>query len=119
MTCSREALVSLFNNVSSSSFLLLLLLYLSSNLLLKLINFIGSYPIIQRNRNGYEYNFSDEDEEEENETYSRSHELLCCPDLVPQVSKHPGGDWLGEYRLALAQGGGGDKAVAVKRTGGG
>lgn len=71
MTCSREALVSLFNNVSSSSFLLLLFLYFSSTLLLKLINFIGSYPIIQRNRNGYEYNFSDEDEEEENETYSR------------------------------------------------
>ncbi|KAJ6672608.1 DNA LIGASE (DUF1666)-RELATED [Salix viminalis] len=69
MTCSRETLVRLFYNVSSSSFLLLLLLYFSSTLLLKLINFIGSYPIIQRNQNGYEYNFSDEDEEEEDETY--------------------------------------------------
>ncbi|KAB5531846.1 hypothetical protein DKX38_018516 [Salix brachista] len=69
MTCSRETLVRLFYNVSSSSFLLLLLLYFSSTLLLKLINFIGSYPIIQRNQNGYDYNFSDEDEEEEDETY--------------------------------------------------
>ncbi|KAJ6387249.1 hypothetical protein OIU78_017041 [Salix suchowensis] len=69
MTCSRETLVRLFYNVSSSSFLLLLLLYFSSTLLLKLINFIGSYPIIQRNQNGYDYTFSDEDEEEEEETY--------------------------------------------------
>ncbi|KAJ6977121.1 hypothetical protein NC653_029116 [Populus alba x Populus x berolinensis] len=66
MTCSREALVSLFNNVSSSSFSSFSSSNCPHNLLLKLINFIGSYPIIQRNRNGYEYNFSDEDEEEEN-----------------------------------------------------
>uniref|UniRef100_A0A6N2KCV2 Ribosomal protein L34Ae n=1 Tax=Salix viminalis TaxID=40686 RepID=A0A6N2KCV2_SALVM len=53
MTCSRETLVRLFYNVSSSSFLLLLLLYFSSTLLLKLINFIGSYPIIQRPDGGF------------------------------------------------------------------
>eukprot|EP00257_Ricinus_communis_P022839 XP_015582687.1 uncharacterized protein LOC8271822 [Ricinus communis] len=73
MLCPTEALFLLFYNVSSSSFLLLLFLYFSSNLLLKILNFIGSFPIIQRNQNGYEYGmFSDEEEEEEevdNEAY--------------------------------------------------
>lgn len=39
-------------------------------MLLKLLNFIGSYPIIQRNQNEYEYNFfSDEEEDVDTETY--------------------------------------------------
>ncbi|KAJ4829363.1 hypothetical protein Tsubulata_048967 [Turnera subulata] len=64
MTCSAETLVWFFYTASSSSFLLLLFLYFSSTLLLKLLNFVGSYPIIQRNQ---EYVFSDEEEEEEEE----------------------------------------------------
>ncbi|XP_058009898.1 uncharacterized protein LOC110661453 isoform X3 [Hevea brasiliensis] len=69
MPCSEETLFWLFYNVSSSSLLLLLFVYFSSTLLLKLLNFIGSYPIILRNQNGYEYNFSDEEEEVDTETY--------------------------------------------------
>ncbi|XP_050203509.1 uncharacterized protein LOC126653618 [Mercurialis annua] len=72
-----QTLFLLFYNLSSSSFLLLIFLYFFSTFLLKFLNFIGSYPIFQRNnQNGYEYGmFSDEDEEEEedgrieNETY--------------------------------------------------
>ncbi|OAY59184.1 uncharacterized protein LOC110619602 isoform X1 [Manihot esculenta] len=70
MPCSKETLFWVFYNVSSSSLLLLLFLYFSSTLLLKLLNFIGSYPIIQRNQNEYEYNFfSDEEEDVDTETY--------------------------------------------------
>ncbi|KAH8487299.1 hypothetical protein H0E87_026030 [Populus deltoides] len=85
MTFSREALARLFHNVSSSSFLLLLFLYFSSTLLLKLINFIGSYPIIQRNQNVYEFNFSDEEEEEENETYSYYAQSMEKDNLVADI----------------------------------
>ncbi|MBA0553885.1 hypothetical protein Golob_013024 [Gossypium lobatum] len=65
MQCSKEAVVRLFYNLSSSSLLLLLFLYCSSILLSKFFYFIGSYPLIQRDHNGYE--FSEEEEEEEEE----------------------------------------------------
>ncbi|XP_057992646.1 uncharacterized protein LOC110648640 isoform X2 [Hevea brasiliensis] len=69
MQYSKENLIWLFYNVSSSSLILFLFLYFSSTLLLKLLNFIGSYPIFQRSQNGYEYNlFSDEKEEVDSET---------------------------------------------------
>ncbi|KHG10866.1 1,4-Dihydroxy-2-naphthoyl-CoA synthase [Gossypium arboreum] len=65
MQCSKEAVVRLFYNISSSSLLLLLFLYCSSILLSKFFYFIGSYPLIQRDHDGYE--FSEEEEEEEEE----------------------------------------------------
>ncbi|KAF2319110.1 hypothetical protein GH714_013351 [Hevea brasiliensis] len=69
MQYSKENLIWLFYNVSSSSLILFLFLYFSSTLLLKLLNFFGSYPIFQRSQNGYEYNlFSDEKEEVDTET---------------------------------------------------
>ncbi|MBA0583720.1 uncharacterized protein LOC105791105 [Gossypium raimondii] len=67
MQCSKEAVVRLFYNLSSSSLLLLLFLYCSSILLSKFFYFIGSYPLIQRDHDGYE--FSEEEEEEEEEEY--------------------------------------------------
>ncbi|WCJ21956.1 hypothetical protein M5689_004066 [Euphorbia peplus] len=75
MPCSKETLLWFFYYVSNSSLLLLIFLYFSTTLLLNLLNFIGTYPLFQRNQNGYEYNmYSDEEEEEEeeevdNETY--------------------------------------------------
>ncbi|KAJ8773102.1 hypothetical protein K2173_028279 [Erythroxylum novogranatense] len=71
MTCSKETLVWLFYTLSASSFLLLLFLHFSSILLLNFVNFIGSYPIIQRrNQNGYQHSvFSDEEEQEDDEAY--------------------------------------------------
>ncbi|MBA0615995.1 hypothetical protein Godav_016089 [Gossypium davidsonii] len=64
----KQALVILFYNLSSSSLLLLLFLYYSSILLAKFFYFIGSYSLLQRNRNGYDYSmFSEEEEEEEEE----------------------------------------------------
>ncbi|XVF09606.1 hypothetical protein REPUB_Repub07fG0108300 [Reevesia pubescens] len=69
MPCSKEALVRLFYNLSSSSLLLLLFLYSSSILLAKFFYFIGSYPIIQRTQNGYDYSMFSEEEGEEEEEY--------------------------------------------------
>lgn len=49
MPCSKEeALVRLFYNASSSFQLLFIFLISLSILLLKFLNFIGSYPLIQR-----------------------------------------------------------------------
>ncbi|OIW11953.1 hypothetical protein TanjilG_02160 [Lupinus angustifolius] len=65
MSCSKEeALVRLFYNASSSFMLLFLFLFSSSILLYKFLNFIGSYPLIQRDEQ-YEYFSSEYDEEEE------------------------------------------------------
>ncbi|KAK7291430.1 hypothetical protein RIF29_06567 [Crotalaria pallida] len=67
MPCSKEeALVRLFYNASSSFQLLFLFLFSSSILLYKFLNFIGSYPLIQRDEQ-YEYVSSEYDEEEEEE----------------------------------------------------
>ncbi|KAE9586051.1 hypothetical protein Lal_00010038 [Lupinus albus] len=74
MSCSKEeALVRLFYNASSFFQLLFLFLFSSSILIYKFLNFIGSYPLIQRDEQ-YEYvssEYDDEDEEEEiEERYS-------------------------------------------------
>ncbi|KAK6249663.1 hypothetical protein SCA6_003668 [Theobroma cacao] len=81
MPCSEQALVRLFYNLSSSSLLLLLFLYSSSILLARLFYFIGSYPLIQRNQNGYDYSmFSEEEEaqEEEEEEYADRFYRVNC-----------------------------------------
>ncbi|KAI8542913.1 hypothetical protein RHMOL_Rhmol08G0176800 [Rhododendron molle] len=65
MQCSKETLVRLFYNVSSSFLLLLLFFYFTSLLLAKLLHFCGT-PILQRNQDGYEFAmFSEEEQEEE------------------------------------------------------
>ncbi|KAF1886251.1 hypothetical protein Lal_00045481 [Lupinus albus] len=71
MPCSKEeALVRLFYNASCSFQLIFLFLFSSSILLYKLLNFIGSYPLIQREEQ-YEYVSSEYDDVEEiQEKYS-------------------------------------------------
>ncbi|KAI4350905.1 hypothetical protein L6164_005309 [Bauhinia variegata] len=67
MLCSKEeALVRLFYNASSSFQLLILFLFSSAILLFKFLNFVGSYPLIQRDQD-YEYVFTEDEEEEEEE----------------------------------------------------
>uniref|UniRef100_A0A5B7BZN7 Ribosomal protein L34Ae n=1 Tax=Davidia involucrata TaxID=16924 RepID=A0A5B7BZN7_DAVIN len=66
MQCSKETLVGLFYNVSSSFLLLFLFFYFTSILLAKVFHFLGGNPIFQRTHEGYEIGvFSDEEEEEE------------------------------------------------------
>ncbi|XP_059642783.1 uncharacterized protein LOC132284675 [Cornus florida] len=67
MQCSKEALASLFYNVSTSFQLLFLFFYFTSILLAKFFHFLGGNPFLQRNQGEYEYGlFTDEEEEEDN-----------------------------------------------------
>ncbi|XP_065864229.1 uncharacterized protein [Euphorbia lathyris] len=77
MQCSKQTLFWFFYNVSSFSLLLLIFLYFSSTLLINVLNFIGTYPLIQRNQNGYEYIYSDEEEEEEEEEEDKETYYYC------------------------------------------
>ncbi|XP_010428328.1 PREDICTED: DNA ligase 1-like isoform X3 [Camelina sativa] len=73
---NEEALASLYINVSASFFLLLLLLYSAVSLLLKLLRFIGGFPLLQRNEDEYDsaawYTDDEEEEEEEEEEFKMS-----------------------------------------------
>ncbi|CAH2067146.1 unnamed protein product [Thlaspi arvense] len=71
---NEEALASLFINVSTSFFLLLLLLYSAVSLFLKLLHFIGGYPLLQRNEDEYDSAAWDSDEEEEEEEEEQKEE---------------------------------------------
>ncbi|KAL2625970.1 hypothetical protein GLYMA_07G091900v4 [Glycine max] len=90
MPCSKEeALVRLFYNASSSFHLLFLFLFSSSVLLIKFINFIGSFNIFQRDH--YEYVSSEYDEEEEEaeeeiqESFSYVHDSIESDHLVADI----------------------------------
>ncbi|KAK1439826.1 hypothetical protein QVD17_05648 [Tagetes erecta] len=65
MQCSKETIVRLFYNASSSFQLLFLFFYLTSIFLSKLLFFIYAIPVFPRNEEEYEYSavFSDEGEE--------------------------------------------------------
>ncbi|XP_010471463.1 PREDICTED: uncharacterized protein LOC104751248 isoform X2 [Camelina sativa] len=73
---NEEALASLYINVSASFFLLLLLLYSAVSLLLKLLRFIGGFPLLQRSEDEYDsaawYTDDEEGEEEEEEEFKMS-----------------------------------------------
>ncbi|KAK2439471.1 myb protein X [Trifolium repens] len=71
MTCPKEqALLKLFNNVSTSSQLLFLLLFSIAIFLVTFLTFTGRFPLIQRDQQ-YEYVYSDEGEEEEEDEETR------------------------------------------------
>ncbi|KAI3809755.1 hypothetical protein L1987_19355 [Smallanthus sonchifolius] len=71
MQCSKETIVRLFYNASSSFQLLFLFFYLTSIFLSKLLFFISAIPFLPRNEEEYEYTvFSEEGEEEEEEEVS-------------------------------------------------
>lgn len=64
--CSKETIVRLFYNASSSFQLLFLFFYLTSIFLSKFLIFISAIPFLPRNDEEYEYaTVSDEEEEEE------------------------------------------------------
>ncbi|XP_038680422.1 uncharacterized protein LOC119981402 [Tripterygium wilfordii] len=91
MPCSKETLAWLFYNASSSLLLLLLLLFLyfSITFLLKLLHFIGSYPIIQRTQNDFDYIFSEEEEEEEEvEDNNNYFHVESTAESIPFVSNN-------------------------------
>ncbi|GJY54934.1 ribosomal protein L34Ae protein [Tanacetum coccineum] len=68
MQCSKEIIVRLFYNTSSSFQLLFLFFYLTSIFLSKLLFFISSIPFLTRNDDEYEYaTFSEEEQEQEEE----------------------------------------------------
>ncbi|GAU22717.1 hypothetical protein TSUD_138400 [Trifolium subterraneum] len=80
MSCSKEeALIRLFYNSSSSFKLLFLFIFSSSTLLIKFLNFIGSYPLFQRDQQ-YEYVSSEYDYEEEDEQEEEIRESYCYED---------------------------------------
>ncbi|KAF5758789.1 putative ribosomal protein L34Ae [Helianthus annuus] len=73
MQCSKETIVRLFYNASSSFQLLFLFFYLTSIFLSKLLFFISAIPFLPRNEEEYEYGtFSEEGsvEEEVSDTYN-------------------------------------------------
>ncbi|KAL5079603.1 hypothetical protein RYX36_008024 [Vicia faba] len=75
MPCSKEeALIRLFYNSSSSFKLLFLFIFSSSTLLLKILNFIGSYTLFQSDQQ-YEYVSSEYDYEEEQEQEEEQEEV--------------------------------------------
>nr|XP_043609059.1 uncharacterized protein LOC122580976 [Erigeron canadensis] len=79
MQCSKETIVRLFYNASSSFQLLFLFFYLTSIFLSKLLFFISSIPFLPRNDEEYEYaTFSEEEEEvistDERQIYDESPE---------------------------------------------
>ncbi|XP_012574739.1 uncharacterized protein [Cicer arietinum] len=77
MSCPKEeALLKLFNNVSTSFQLPFLLLFFSAVFLVTFLTFTGRFPLIQRDKK-YEYVFSDDEEEEEEE---ESEEEYSCVD---------------------------------------
>ncbi|KVI04501.1 Protein of unknown function DUF1666 [Cynara cardunculus var. scolymus] len=68
MQCSKETIVRLFYNASSSFQLLFLFFYLTSIFLSKFLFFISAIPFLPRNDEEYEYStVTDEEEEEEEE----------------------------------------------------
>ncbi|KAA8542707.1 hypothetical protein F0562_023794 [Nyssa sinensis] len=68
MQCSKETLVRLFYNVSSSFQLLFIFFYFTSLFFARLFHFLGGNPILERTQEGYEFGaFSEEEEEEEEE----------------------------------------------------
>lgn len=73
MQCSKETIVRLFYNASSSFQLLFLFFYLTSIFLSKLLFFISAIPFLPRNDEEYEYTTFSEEEEEEEEEVSDGH----------------------------------------------
>ncbi|GAU31443.1 hypothetical protein TSUD_72240 [Trifolium subterraneum] len=89
MTCPKEqALLKLFNNVSTSFQLLFLLLFSIAIFLVTFLTFTGRFPLIQRDQQ-YEYVYSDEDEEEEEDEETRE-EYSCvhCSDKEDRQRTH-------------------------------
>ncbi|PWA42562.1 hypothetical protein CTI12_AA543480 [Artemisia annua] len=77
MQCSKETIVRLFYNASSSFQLLFLFFYLTSTFLSKLLFFISSIPFLTRNNDEYEYaTFSEEEQEEEEEGEEEDNEVI-------------------------------------------
>ncbi|CAN1180458.1 hypothetical protein LINPERPRIM_LOCUS12735 [Linum perenne] len=64
--CSKEALVWLFYNVSTTSLFFFLFIFFSFSLLSSFLNFVGRYPIFQRDQSD-EYVFTSDEEEEDEE----------------------------------------------------
>ncbi|KAL3824788.1 hypothetical protein ACJIZ3_020817 [Penstemon smallii] len=75
---SKETILRLFYNASSSFFLLFIFFHFTSIFLAKLFIFLGGNPFYQRHEDGYEFDaFSDEEVEEENEYYqAKSNDFL-------------------------------------------
>jgi hypothetical protein len=92
---NEEALASLFINVSTSFFLLLILLYSAVSLLIKLLHFIGGYPLLQRNEDEYDsaawYSEEEEEEEEEGEELKMS-----CNSSYHVISRDPNPDLIAD-----------------------
>ncbi|XP_071703198.1 uncharacterized protein [Rutidosis leptorrhynchoides] len=89
MQCSKETILRLFYNASSSFQLLFLFFYLTSIFISKLLIFISNIPFFPRNDEEYEYASSLEEEEEEelNDVY-RYHESFDEKDhLVADITE--------------------------------
>ncbi|KAL4573508.1 hypothetical protein LXL04_020317 [Taraxacum kok-saghyz] len=76
MQCSKETIVRLFYNASSSFQLLFLFFYLTSVFLSKFLFFISAIPFLPRNDDEYEYGTNSEEEESDED----------CSDKIPAKS---------------------------------
>ncbi|CAH1424711.1 unnamed protein product [Lactuca virosa] len=74
MQCSKETIVRLFYNASSSFQLLFLFFYLTSIFLSKFLFFISSIPFLPRNDEEYEYETISEEEVSDEDYYNETPE---------------------------------------------